>query len=183
MKKIIVDKDVYLEYENDILVRKYNFYPNGNLVFEEIIKLGEKRVYSLEGKLRKKIITKNGVNETLDFYENGEIFRRKLTDELEEEEYIEYYSRKGEVITKLKNHLDMEYKLIYDFNSGKYLVAKEGKLYYNGRIYFGRVKYYSDVFLVEESYNREGKLNGVCKISHFEGGVLSEVEWKNGVIK
>lgn len=182
MIRIELENGIYFEYENDILKRKYTFYPNGNYMWKENIELGEKNVFNVDGKLKKRITSKNGVSESLYFYSTGELFRRKLVDEKNEEEYIEYYSRKGEIITKLKNHLELDYSWIYDLNSKKYLIFKNNKLYYNGRIYFGRVKYYRETFLIEESYNKEGNLNGVSKISYYEGGVISETFWKDGVM-
>lgn len=182
MKKVNIENEVYLEYENDILKRRYAFYPNKNLMWEENIELGEKKIFNMEGRIKKRIISKNGVQESLHFYNTGELFRRKLTDEKNDEEYIEYYSKKGDIITKLKNHLDLDYLWIYDLNSGRHLILKNNKLYRNGHIYFGRVKYYRETFLIEESYNKEGNLNGVSKISHYEGGVISETFWKDGVM-
>ena len=58
----------------------------------------------------------------------------------------------------------------------------EKKLYYNRKIFFGRVRYYSGVFLIEESYNSEGELDGISKISHYEEGIISEINWKSGMI-
>lgn len=182
MKRVDVEEGIYLEYENNILKKRYAFYPNNNLMWEENIELGEKKIFNLEGKIKKRIISKNGVSETLYFYTTGEVFRRKLTDEKNEEEYIEYYSKKGYIITKLKNHLNLDYSWIYDLNSGKYLILKNNKLYYNGHIHYGRVKYYRETFLVEESYDKEGKLNGISKISHYDGDIIYESFWKSGVL-
>lgn len=142
----------------------------------------EKRIYDEKGKLEKIIISNNNVSETLYFYSSGEIFCRKLIDMKNEDEYIEYFSKQGDTITKLKNNYNWEYKVIFDINSRKYLKLKEQKLYYNGRIYFGRVRYYSGIFLIEESYNKNGKLNGISKMSHYEDGIISEINWKNGII-
>lgn len=182
MKRIEINNNIYFEYENEILKRRYEFYPNNRVMWEEVIELGEKKIFNVEGNLKKRITSKNGISETLYFYNSGELFMRNLTDENSEEEYIEYYSRKGDIITKLKNHLDLDYSWIYDLNSKKHLILKNNKLYHNGHIYFGRVKYYRETFLVEESYNKEGNLNGVSKISHYEGGVISETFWKDGVM-
>lgn len=182
MKKVEINNDVYFEYEDEILKRRYAFYPNNKIMWEENIELGEKRIFNMAGKIKKRIISKNGVQEALHFYNTGELFRRKLIDEKSEEEYIEYYSKKGDIITKLKNHIGLDYLWVYDLNSGRHLMLKNNKLYHNGHIYFGKVKYYRETFLIEESYNKEGNLNGVSKISHYEGGVISETFWKDGVM-
>lgn len=142
----------------------------------------EKRIYDEKGKLEKIIISNNNVSETLYFYSSGEIFCRKLIDMKNEDEYIEYFSKKGDTITKLKNNYNWDYRVIFDINSRRYLKLREKKLYYNGRIYFGRVRYYSGIFLIEESYNKNGKLNGISKMSHYEDGIISEINWKNGII-
>lgn len=142
----------------------------------------ETKFYNKDGILEKIVVSNNEIREILYFYSTGEVFCRKLTDEKLEEEYIEYFSKAGETITKLKNNFNCGYKMIYDINSKKYLKQKAGKLYYNGRIYFGRVKYYSDIFLIEESYNREGKLHGITKITHYDSKTFSEIFWKNGLV-
>lgn len=138
----------------------------------------ERKIYNKKGKLEKMIISNDSVSEILYFYSSGEIFYRQLVDIKNGEEYVEYLSKKGDIITKLKNNYTWNYKLIYDMNSGKYLKLKEKKLYYNGRIYFGKVKYYNGIFLIEEAYTRTGKLKGTSKITHYEDGVISETERK-----
>lgn len=142
----------------------------------------EKKFYNKDGILEKIVVSNNDVSETLYFYSTGELFYRKLTDEKLEEEYIEYFSRNGETITKLKNNFNWGYRIIYDINSKKYLKQRDGKLYYNGRIYFGRVKYYNGIFLIEEFYNRDGKLHGITRITHYDTKIFSEFSWKNGLI-
>lgn len=140
----------------------------------------EEKFYD-NGKIERRAIYTNNVKEITYYYSTGGIFCRKLVDIINEEEYIEYFSKKGDTITKLKNSYNSNYKIIFDINSRKYLKLREKKIYYNGRIYFGRVRYYSGIFLIEESYNRDGELNGISKISHYEHGVISEINWKNGI--
>lgn len=141
----------------------------------------EKKIYD-NGKIERKIVYSNNVKEVTYYYSTGELFFRKLVDNINEEEYIEYFSKKGDTITKLKNNYNSNYKIIFDINSGKYLKLIEKKLYYNRKIFFGRVRYYSGVFLIEESYNSEGELDGISKISHYEEGIISEINWKSGMI-
>ena len=45
MIRIELENGIYFEYENDILKRKYTFYPNGNYMWKENIELGEKNVF------------------------------------------------------------------------------------------------------------------------------------------
>lgn len=182
MKRIKLKNRIYLEYENGKLIKKYSFYPNNRVMWEENLLLGEKKVFDINGNIIKKIVSRNGISEILHFYSNGELFRRNLIDENAEEEYIEYYSKLGDLITKIKNSLNSDYSLIYDLISEKYLIIKKNKLYCNGYPYSGRVKYYKEIFLVEQSYNKKGILNGTSKISHYEKGLIFKVEWKDGVL-
>lgn len=182
MKRIELENNIYLEYENDKLIKKYSFYPNNKVMWEENLLLGEKSFFNIEGNVIKKIVSKNKISEILYFYSNGELFRRNLIDEDAGEEYIEYYSKYGDMVTKIKNYLNLDHNLIYDLITKKYLVKKQNKLYYNGCLYFGKVKYYKGIFLIEESYNEKGNLNGVSKISHYEKRFVFERMWKDGIV-
>lgn len=135
----------------------------------------EENFYS-NGKLEKKIVQNNAVKEITYYYSNGELYMRKLIDKKEEVEYIEYLSEEGEVLTKLKNFLNSGYELIYDILTKRYLKKKNGKLYYNGRLFWGKVKYYSEIYLVSETYNKLGNLVGISKLIHYDSGKILEIK-------
>lgn len=141
---------------------------------DNIIKT-EENFYN-NGKLEKKIVQNNNVKEITYYYSNGELYLRKLIDRREEVEYIEYLSEEGEILTRLENFLNSGYELIYDILTKRYLKKKNGKLYHNGRLFWGKVKYYSDIYLVSETYNKLGDLVGISKLVHYDSGKILEIK-------
>lgn len=142
----------------------------------------EEKFYD-NGKIEKKVIYNNNVEEVTYYYSSGELYYRKLVDKKEGIEYIEYLSQEGSVLTRVKNSLNSGHELIYDILTKKYLKKKNGKLYYNGRIYSGKVKYYQEKYLMSEIYDKNGDLIGISRMVHYDTKKIVEVDWATKQLK